>query len=65
MTRLSRDTYSLLVSLLPATATVVGIVVLTQIPSLRDLIGIGLVVVAVATHRERSAVRDRSTKEKM
>lgn len=54
MTRLSRATYSLLVSLLPATATVVGIVVLTQIPSGRDLIGVALVVVAVGAHRERS-----------
>jgi inner membrane transporter RhtA len=54
MTRLSRATYSLLVSLLPATATVVGIVVLTQIPSGRELTGVALVVVAVAVHRERS-----------
>jgi len=53
MTRLSRASYSLLVSLLPATATVVGIVVLTQIPGARELIGVGLVVVAVAAHRER------------
>jgi inner membrane transporter RhtA len=42
-----------MVSLLPATATVVGIVVLIQIPTARDLIGVALVVVAVATHRER------------
>jgi inner membrane transporter RhtA len=54
MTRLSRATYSLLVSLLPATATVVGIAVLTQIPSGRELTGVALVVVAVAVHRERS-----------
>lgn len=54
MARLSRATYSLMVSLLPATATIVGILVLTQIPSARDLIGVGLVVLAVAAHRERS-----------
>jgi inner membrane transporter RhtA len=53
MTRLSRAGYSMMVSLLPATATVVGIVVLIQIPTARDLIGVALVVVAVATHRER------------
>jgi inner membrane transporter RhtA len=53
MTRLSRASYSLMVSLLPATATIVGIVVLTQIPTARDLVGVGLVVIAVATHRER------------
>jgi len=52
MTRLSRATYSLMVSLLPATATVVGIVVLAQIPSARELVGVALVVVAVAAHRE-------------
>ena len=34
MARLARATYSLMVSLLPATATVVGIVVLGQLPTL-------------------------------
>src|SRR5262249_55015070 len=48
---LTRSTYSLMTSLLPATATIVGIVVLTQIPTPRDAIGVGLVVVAVAAHR--------------
>jgi inner membrane transporter RhtA len=55
MARLSRATYSLMVSLLPATATVVGIIVLTQIPSTTELAGVGLVVAAVAVHRERNA----------
>jgi inner membrane transporter RhtA len=63
MTRLSRATYSLLVSLLPATATVVGIVVLTQIPSGRELIGVALVVVAVAVHRERNDPARAATRE--
>jgi inner membrane transporter RhtA len=53
MARLRRETYSLLVSLLPATATVVGLVVLGQTPSARQLAGVSLVVVAVALHRER------------
>ena len=35
MARLSRSTYSLLVSLLPATATVIGVVVLAQVPTKR------------------------------
>ena len=52
MARLSRATYSLMVSLLPATATVVGIVVLAQIPSSTEVLGVGLVVAAVAVHRE-------------
>jgi inner membrane transporter RhtA len=52
MARLSRATYSLMVSLLPATATVIGIVVLAQIPSSTEVLGVGLVVAAVAVHRE-------------
>jgi inner membrane transporter RhtA len=52
MARLSRAAYSLMVSLLPATATVVGIVVLAQIPSATEVAGVGLVVAAVAVHRE-------------
>jgi inner membrane transporter RhtA len=52
MTRLSRASYSLMVSVLPATATVVGIVVLAQIPSAREVAGVALVVLAVALHRE-------------
>jgi inner membrane transporter RhtA len=52
MRRLPRATYALMVSLLPATATVIGIVVLTQIPSARDLTGVALVIAGVAIHRE-------------
>lgn len=54
MARLSRATYSLMVSLLPATATVIGIVVLSQVPTPLELAGVGLVVAAVAVHRERT-----------
>ena len=53
MARLSRASYSLMVSLLPATATVVGIVVLAQVPSAAEALGVGLVVAAVAVHGER------------
>jgi inner membrane transporter RhtA len=52
MRRLPRATYALMVSLLPATATVIGIVVLTQIPSARELTGVALVIAGVAIHRE-------------
>jgi inner membrane transporter RhtA len=52
MARLSRAAYSLLVSLLPATATAVGVVVLAQIPSGTEIAGVALVVAAVAVHRE-------------
>jgi inner membrane transporter RhtA len=52
MARLSRATYSLMVSLLPATATVVGLVVLSQVPSAREAAGVALVVAAMAVHRD-------------
>jgi len=52
MRRLSRAGYALMVSLLPATATVIGLLVLTQVPSLRDALGIAFVIVGVALHRE-------------
>jgi len=55
MSRVKRSTYALFVSLLPATATVVGIVVLAQIPSAIEVAGVTLVVGAVAVHREREA----------
>jgi inner membrane transporter RhtA len=53
MARLARATYSLMVSILPATATVVGVVVLSQMPSSIEVAGVTLVVAAVALHRER------------
>jgi inner membrane transporter RhtA len=56
MARLSRATYSLMVSLLPATATVVGIIVLAQIPSSTEVVGVALVVAAVAVHCESKPV---------
>jgi inner membrane transporter RhtA len=52
MARLSRATYSLMVSLLPATATVIGIVVLAQVPHAVEIVGVALVVCGVALHRE-------------
>jgi inner membrane transporter RhtA len=52
MARMPRATYALLVSLLPATATVVGIVVLGQIPTRPEIVGVGLVVAGVAVHRD-------------
>jgi inner membrane transporter RhtA len=52
MRKLARSTYALMVSLLPATATVIGIVVLGQIPSLVEVTGVLLVVAGVGLHRE-------------
>lgn len=51
MARLPRATFALMLSLLPATAAAVGVVVLRQIPSAVELAGIGLVVVGVGLHR--------------
>lgn len=51
MARLPRATYALFVSLLPATATGIGIVVLHQLPSVSDAAGIGLVMIGVGLHR--------------
>ena len=44
-----------MVSLLPATATVIGIVVLAQIPSALEVAGVALVIAGVALHREPRA----------
>jgi inner membrane transporter RhtA len=59
MARLSRATFSLLLALLPASAAVIGVVVLRQIPSVTEAVGILLVAAGVALHREG----DLSTKE--
>jgi inner membrane transporter RhtA len=50
MARLPRATYALMVSLLPATATVIGVIVLTQIPTTPEILGVVLVVGGVALH---------------
>jgi inner membrane transporter RhtA len=55
MAQLSRAAYALMVSLLPATATVIGIVVLTQVPSPVEVAGVALVVAGVAIHRDSEA----------
>ncbi len=56
MARLSRATFSLLLSLLPALAVVIGTVVLHQVPTVLEILGILLVAGGVALHRERDAL---------
>jgi len=51
MARLPRASFALLLALLPATATVVGAIVLAQIPGPRDMAGVMLVMLGVALHR--------------
>ena len=57
MARLPRATFALLLSLLPASAAVIGVIVLRQIPTLVEIVGILLVAVGVALHQESDAVR--------
>jgi inner membrane transporter RhtA len=61
MARLARETYSLMVALLPATATVIGIVVLRQLPAAVDIVGIALVMVGVFLHRPASPAAKQVT----
>ncbi len=54
LARLSSGQFALLLSLLPLTAALVGLVALKQVPTAAEAVGIGLVAVAVAV-RPRSA----------
>jgi len=68
MVRLERSTFALLLSLLPASAAIIGIVVLRQIPRLPEVAGILLVASGVALHKEaeaRSKNRAQSTDDRM
>lgn len=53
MARLPRATFALMLALLPATATAIGILLLDQIPTSHEVMGIALVIAAVALHRSR------------
>ncbi len=55
MARLARATYALLLALLPATAAIMGLIVLEQLPAPAEWAGIGAIVVSVAVHRDPSA----------
>jgi inner membrane transporter RhtA len=50
MARLPRATFALMLALLPAFATIIGAIVLSQIPTLPDVAGIALVIVGIAVH---------------
>jgi inner membrane transporter RhtA len=53
MARLPRATFALMLTLLPATATIVGAVVLSQMPTLAEITGILLVAAGVYLHKPR------------
>jgi inner membrane transporter RhtA len=52
MARLPRATFAMLLALLPATACLVGAVVLHQLPGRAETTGIALVAAGIAIHRE-------------
>jgi inner membrane transporter RhtA len=58
MARLPRSSFALLLSLLPACATIIGALVLAQIPTQRDVLGIVLVMVGVSLHQPGVRVGD-------
>ena len=62
MRRLPRATYALMVSLLPATATVIGIAVLAQVPSWVEVAGVVLVIAGVAIHRQAPEPQPQSAR---
>jgi inner membrane transporter RhtA len=51
MSRLPRASFALLLALLPATATIIAAIVLAQIPTVKDLLGIALVMAGIAIHK--------------
>ena len=55
MARMARSTYALMVALLPALATIIGMVVLAQLPSAVEAAGVALVILGVAVHRDADA----------
>lgn len=54
MSRLPRASFALLLSLLPACAVIIGAIVLQQIPTARNVLGIALVMSGVALHQPRA-----------
>jgi inner membrane transporter RhtA len=51
MARLPRASFALMLALLPMLGTVIGAIVLDQLPTAQDLVGITLVVAGVALHQ--------------
>lgn len=50
MSQLPRASFALLLALLPAIATVIGVIVLRQFPTVQDVMGVLLVMAGVALH---------------
>ncbi len=64
MARLPRATFALLLSLLPASAAIIGLVVLHQVPTIIEIAGILLVAGGVALHQEpESSLREKKKED--
>ena len=63
MARLPRASFAVMLALLPMFATVIGAVMLRQLPTVRDLVAIAFVIAGVALHRaSRAPTRDPRNK---
>lgn len=51
MARLPRASFAFLLALLPASAAIIGVIVLHQIPNASDMLGVVLVMIGVAVHK--------------
>jgi inner membrane transporter RhtA len=63
MARLPRATFALMLALLPAAATAIGLLVLAQVPTWRDLAGVALVIAGVALHHDRDSAPVEAAQE--
>lgn len=59
MRRLPRATYALFVAMLPATAVIIGIIVLHQIPVAAESVRVALVILGVLIHKASGASRTK------
>jgi len=55
MSRLPRSSFAFLLALLPATATIIAAIVLAQIPTAQDVLGVVVVMIGVAVHKPAEA----------
>jgi inner membrane transporter RhtA len=60
MARLPRATYATMVALLPVVATIIGVLVLVQVPTPTETIGVALVGAGIALHRPPRGDRVRA-----
>lgn len=64
MARLPRATFALMLALLPATALLIGLAVLGQVPTPADVGGVALVVLGVVLHRPAEVRRPQADEDR-